>query len=64
MVMTTNQSFSPSVLIKTRRRTVRSPEESDYVISVFTELLDIVIPIWCTELAHGSDDISGEPLDV
>lgn len=43
---------------------VYSPEQCHYIICVFTELLDILIPNWCTHLAHGSDNIRGKPLDV
>lgn len=40
------------------------PKQCHYVVRVFMELFDFFIPDWCTHLAHGGDDIRGEPLDV
>lgn len=43
---------------------VYSPEQCHCIICAFTELFDILIPHWCTQLAHGRDYIRSKPLDV
>lgn len=43
---------------------VSLPEECHHVVCAFPELLDFLIPNWCTHLAHCGDNIRGKPLDV